>query len=154
MEPRDVLNAGARELESLLVPHGFAFRVSDEGKGSGGQYASGDFQRGNRRLELHFRWSLGLVTYHVGGWSLGPFHVGARSLGHADYVRAVKSVTGSSAQPEYPGFSDDPLSAFRHLRRDLERFGQIFLAGSNAAFTELHTWASEHPRPKGFAALQ
>ncbi len=143
MEPRDVLNAGARELESVLVPHGFAFCVSDEGKSSGGRYASGEYQRGDRRLELHFRWSLGLVKYHVGGWSLD----------HAEYVRAVQAVTGTRVQPAYPGFSDDPLAAFHHLGRDLERFGKVFLGGSDAAFAELHTWASEHPMPRGLAAL-
>ncbi len=143
MEPRDVLNAGAKELEGLLVPHGFVFRVSDEGKSSGGKYASGEYQRGDRRLELHFRWSLGLVKYHLGRWSLG----------HAEYVRAVQAVTGASVEPAYPGFSEDPLAAFRHLGQDLEHFGEVFLGGSDAAFAELHTWASEHPMPRGLAAL-
>jgi hypothetical protein len=143
VRPRDVLNAGARELESAVAPHGFGFRVTDEGWSSGGNHASGEYQRDDRRLELHLRWSLGLVRYHVG----------PRSLGHAEYVRAVQAVTGTSGQAAYPGFSDDPVAAFRHLAQDLERFGEIFLAGSHAAFAELHAWASEHPAPKGFAAL-
>ena len=116
---------------------------SDEGDSSGGRYASGEYRRGDRRLELHFRWSLGLVTYHVGGLSLD----------HAEYVRAVRAGTGTSVQPAYPGFSDDPLAAFRDLGRDLERFGEVFLGGSDEAFAEPHTWAGEHPAPKGLAAL-
>src|SRR6185503_3151202 len=118
MEPGAVLTAGARELEGLLVPQGFVFRVTDEGKSSGGGYVSGEYQRGERRLELHFRWSLGLVKYHVGEWSLG----------HAEYVRAVQAVTGIGVPAAYPGYSDDPLAAFRHLGQDLERFGEAFLS--------------------------
>jgi hypothetical protein len=64
MEAREVLAAGVRELESLLAPLGFVFRLTDEGARSGGMYASGQFERGARRLERHVRRSLGLVTYH------------------------------------------------------------------------------------------
>jgi len=139
---RDVLVIGARELESVLGPRQFTFHVTDSGSSSGGQYASGEFLRGDRRLELHLRWSLGLVKYRVAG----------RSLTHADYVRAVQA-TGATAQAEYPGFSDDPVDAFRHLAHDLEHFGQVFYDGSEAAFAALHTWVGEHPRATGLAAL-
>jgi hypothetical protein len=117
--------------------------VTDEGKGSGGSYASGDYRRDDRRLELHFRWSLGLVTYHVGAWSLE----------HVDYVRAVQAVTGTDEAAAYPGFSVDASVGFEHLAIDLERFGGVFLNGSDAQFEELHRWAGKHPRPRGLAAL-
>jgi hypothetical protein len=45
---------------------------------------------------------------------------------HEPYMRAVGVQPGENA---YPGFSDDSLEAFRHLRTDLHRFGHDFLAG-------------------------
>jgi hypothetical protein len=143
MRPRDVLTAGARELDKVLRFQGFAFRITDEGRGSGGLYASGEYRRSNRWLELHFRWSLGLVAYHVG----------SLSLAHSEYVRAVQAAAGTSTKAAYPGFSDDPLDGFRHLAYDLEQFGRVFCAGSEAEFEALHAWVVHHPRPTGLSAL-
>jgi hypothetical protein len=144
MLPSEALVAGARDMQQVFAPHGFAFALINEGRGSGGAYASGEYRRGNRRLELHYRNSLGLVAYHVG----------EVSLAHADYVRAVSALTGASALPSYPGFStDNPLVAFSHLCHDLELFGSIFLHGSDQEFASLRLWVNEHPRPKGIAAL-
>jgi hypothetical protein len=42
------------------------------------------------------------------------------------------AVTGRKWSTEYPGFSDDPLDGFRHLRADLEKHGSSFLTGSDA----------------------
>src|SRR5208283_2251673 len=52
--------------------------------------------RVDRSLELHFRHSLGLVTYRVG----------RISLAHEDYMWAV---VGQRSATHYPGFSTDPL---------------------------------------------
>jgi hypothetical protein len=41
-------------------------------------------------------------------------------------MRAAGVQSGENA---YPGFADDPLDGFRHLRADLERFGDDFLTG-------------------------
>jgi hypothetical protein len=71
--------------------------------GSGGAFATGRFTRGDQYLELHFRRSLGLVTY---GW-------GGSVLSHADYLAGLE-VTGA-----YPGYSADALDGFRHLAQDL-----------------------------------
>jgi hypothetical protein len=142
MEPRDVLAAGSRELQGLLAPQGFVFRLTDEGASSGGRYASGLFERGARRLELHVRWSLGLVTYHSG----------ALALGHSEYVRAVQGLSGTTERASYPGFSNEPMESFRCLRQDLERFGGAFVSGTDIEFAVLHRWATEHPAPRGFAA--
>ena len=143
MNPRDVLLTGAHELDAVLGPARFCFSATDEGRSSGGLYASGEYLRGDRRLELHFRWSLGLVKYHVGGLSLS----------HADYVRAVKATAGATEQAKYPGFSANPVDGFRHLADDLAHFGETFLSGSDAEFAALHAWAKEHPQAKGLAAL-
>ena len=91
-----------------MESHGFVFVALASGKSSGGWSASGEFRRERdgelRRLELHFRHSLGLVSDHVDG----------TSLSHNDYMRALK------AKNQDPGFSHDPLDGFRHLLHDLE----------------------------------
>jgi hypothetical protein len=116
------LAAGVELLSPLMHGSGFSFASLTSGKSSGGWSSSGEFRREQggelRRLELHFRHSLGLVTYHLGGITLG----------HADYMRAL------AARNEYPGFSDDPLDGFRHLRHDLERYGADFLTGPGDEF--------------------
>jgi hypothetical protein len=143
MEPAEALRAGASELKGILGLHEFVFSTGTEGKGSGGRFASGEFRRGDRRLDLHFRFALGLVTYHVG----------AHSLPHSEYVRAVRETTDAGGEPSYPGFSADPTEAFVHLADDLKRFGRIFLCGQDHEFLELAAWARGHPAPTGFAAL-
>lgn len=114
----ETLTQHAKLLEPLLVSHGFGFKIAATGKGSGGYFAAGEFTRGDRRLELHFRYSLGIVTYH-----LGP-----SSMDHAEYMR---SVLGKQYASHYPGFSSDPLDAFRDLLRDLEEHCGEFLEGSD-----------------------
>lgn len=115
-DPESRLKEGAEILMRPLQPCGFAFHIRRRGSGgSGGASAEGWFISGNKRLELHFRWSLGLVTYHVGD----------RSLGHDDYMRSLR-VRHAAA---YPGFSEQPLAAFEHLSSDLTRYCQDFLRG-------------------------
>ena len=118
MSPRDVLTKGASLLEPVLTPHSFSFVFREEGRGSGGVFAVGEFVRDERRLELHYRWSLGLVTYHVG----------AAHVSHAGYMEEL----GVRQFAAYPGFSDDPLDGFRHLAGDLARFAADFLIGDGA----------------------
>ena len=117
----ETLAAGRAELDPVLVPHGFAWRAGSSGRGSGGHFASGEYVRGNRRLEIHFRVSLGMVKYHVGEmW-----------LDHPSYMRVV---LGSDGGNQYPGFSDDPIDWFRHLAHDLSHYCWTFLTGSNGQF--------------------
>jgi hypothetical protein len=130
MEPIEVLRQGVVILDPVCAPHGFRFCNEQTGRGSGGLFASGEYVRGDRRFELHFRASLGLVTYHV-----GPL-----SLPHDEYLRALRVLPGECA---YPGFSDDPLDGFRHLKTDLERFGQEFLAGDASVFLNAARAAAE-----------
>ena len=104
-------------LDDVLVPHGFRFHFRDEGTGSGGPFAWGEYVRGERRLEIHFRYSLGLVTYQLG----------ARSLAHAAYITAL----GAAERARYPAASEDPLDAFRDLAHDLsDVIAPDFLEGS------------------------
>ena len=98
-----VLKAGAAILTPVLAPAGFTFHLTSDRHSSGGDFATSRFTKGTQYLELHFRHSLGMVTY---GWD-------DTAISHADYLRGL-AVTGS-----YPGYSDDPLGGFRHLAVDL-----------------------------------
>jgi len=144
MNPVEVLREGAAVLASILGPDGFTFVETGSGSSSGGHYASGEFRRENRRLELHVRWSLGLVTYHVGD---------AR-LSHQDLTRAVAATRHLHEPAQYPGFSDQPVDGFRHLGADLVRFGRVFTQGTAEEFSALVAWVRQHPKPKGLKALQ
>jgi hypothetical protein len=69
-------------------------------------------------MDLHFRWTLGLVSY---AWD-------SVVVSHADYLR------GLDATGAYPGFSEDPLDGFRHLAQDLAGPLAGFVAGDRAEF--------------------
>jgi hypothetical protein len=112
--PKDALLDGVRILEPLLLTNGFQFRFGGAGSGSGGDFAWGEFVRDDRRLELHFRRSLGLVRYHVG----------QQSSSHESYMREL----GIWDQCRYPGFADDPMNAFNELTHDLD-YADDFLVG-------------------------
>jgi len=119
----EILQCGADILAPVLVPHGFRFAIVDFGSSSGGAAAHGDFVHGERRLELHFRWSLGLVTYHVG----------SLSLAHDDYLRAL---LGRSRAGHYPGTSEEPLAGFEALRQDLVEHCSDFVSGTGEQFRQ------------------
>jgi hypothetical protein len=119
-----MLQSGAELLASVLVPNGFAFEVLGSGKGSGGLFAFGQFKRGERRLEFHFRYSLGMVCYH-----LGPC-----SMSHEDYMHAV---LGERHVSKYPGFSNQPMDGFRDLFSDLQEHGADFLTGTDECLLQL-----------------
>ena len=139
MDAIEALCEGSSLLESVLAPFGFAFRVLGSGDSSGGRFASGVFEHDERRLEFSFRYSLGLVTYSIGG----------ASLSHSEYMRAL----GHASDASYPGFSSDPLDGFRHLRQDLERFGSEFLTGDETDFERRCEWVASNPAPSGIGAI-
>jgi hypothetical protein len=134
--PKEALLDGAKILDAVLLPKGFRFQFRKEGKGSGGNFACGEFVREDRRLELHFRQSLGLVRYHVGD----------QSAFHESYMREL----GGWDQCRYPGFSEDPAAAFHDLAHDLG-LADDFLSGSaavlrTAAATEASGTAEQNKR--------
>ena len=144
MTPTEILEQGAAELAKVLGPAGFVFIDAGEESTSGGPSASGEFFRGDRRLELHVRSALGLVRYHFGDYAIS----------HEDLVRGVRGTERTAGPSEYPGFADDPLAGFRHLRADLERFGAVFLTGGAKAFRALKKWLDKNPRKSGLAGLE
>jgi hypothetical protein len=113
--PRDSLFAGVEILSAVLLPHGFVFAFRDEGHGSGGSSARGEYVRADRRLQLHYRHSLGEVAYHAAG----------RKATHESYMREL----GAWSQCRYPGFSSQYLQVFHALAHDLG-FADDFLTGS------------------------
>jgi hypothetical protein len=119
--PERIVEEGHRILDAVLLPHGFAYRKGLHGKHHAGDFARGEYVRGDRRIEIHFRHSLGLVTYYLGDLQLV----------HADYMRALLGAQGGN---RYPGFYDDPMEAFRELAFDLEHFCSDFLSGDGAEF--------------------
>ena len=115
--PKGSLLEGAEILEKVLAPNDFHFQFHGEGKSSGGTYAWGEFIRGDRRLELHVRFNLGLVRYHAG----------TESASHDYYMREI----GALERCHYPGFAEDPREAFLGLAHDLAFVGD-FLTGTGA----------------------
>jgi len=119
--PEEILRQGSELLMPEFAKYGFVFVRLGRGESSGGRFASVEFRKGDRSFEFHFRSSLGTVSYHFG----------SESISHEEYMC---SVLGKPNLSRYPGFSNDPLDAFRHLRDDLQNHCVKFLEGTNEAF--------------------
>ncbi len=114
-KPEARLRAGVTVIATVLLPHGFRFVFRESGSGSGGPFASGEFVRGDRRLELHLRQSLDLVRYHLG----------SHSASHEYYMKEL----GEWPRCDYPGFHNDPVDPFERLAHDLKFAGE-FMSGN------------------------
>ena len=114
-DPKIKLLEGVKCIEQILAPCGFQFQFRGEGKGAGGYFAWGEFVREDRRIELHFRYSLGLIRYHVGN----------HSASHESYMKEL----GVWDQCRYPGFSENYLDAFEDLAHDIA-LAEDFLTGA------------------------
>ena len=113
-----ILDAGSKIVGDVIGTHGFVWAPGKTHTGHPGNAARGAFVRGDRQLELGFRWSLGPVIYRIG----------TVSVSHETLMKS----SGHYAEAEYPGFSTDPVEAFRHLAGDLQRFGGDFMFGDGA----------------------
>jgi len=129
-DPTEILRQGRFVLDTVLLRYGFTFVVGPSGRTCGGPSASGTYVNGDRKLEVHYRYSLGLVTYHFGG----------ESIDHQSYMRALLGPNGSN---RYPGFSDEPLDAFEGLAYDLENYATAFLKGDFDGFVRCVIAAKE-----------
>jgi hypothetical protein len=140
MDPHEILNNGRKALDAVLVGRGFAYKETEGGRSSGGQYASGRYVKGDRYLEIHFRHSLGLVRYHIG----------ELSLSHEDYMRALVGPNGGN---KYPGFPNDPIDAFGDLAYDIQMFCQDFLSGPGEEFARCAKIAKVSENRSGFSRM-
>jgi len=135
-----ILEEGRKLIDPIMKANGFRWEAGPSGKSSGGYFASGQYvKENNRRLELHLRHSLGLVTYHIA----------KLSLSHEDYMVH----TAGKGKYQYPGFSSDPLDGFRHLARDLENYASDFLSGSGEEFKKAKQMAEEQSKLSGFKKI-
>ena len=107
---------------------GFKFELIATGKGSGGHFSYGHFIKEGasfgetKRIELHFRYSLGLVGYYIDD-------VG---LSHQEYIDFV----GKHGQSKYPNFSDNPQDAFNCLLWDLQNLLNDFTENDARIFKQ------------------
>ena len=122
-DQKKILEQGAEILAQVLAPHDFKYYLVTSGKAHGGAFAQGEFVRSNRKLELHFRYSLGIVNYHIG----------KQVLSHVSYMRGLLRRNGLS---HYPPFSEGPLAGFEALRHDLTEYCSDFIDGNGEQFSE------------------
>ena len=137
--PNECLRKGSAILDPVLCKYGFEFKWGGSGHSSGGPFAFGSFVNGDRRLELHFRHSLGLVEYHFG----------KLSLDHESYMRVVLPAGGN----HYPGFSEKPEAQFEDLKFDFEHFADVFLLENAEEFSRCADGAKEWKSKQGFSRL-
>ena len=140
----EILNEGLKYVSPIMEENGFKWVGEKSGNGSGGAFSSGKFVKYNiikdkRTLELHFRYSLGLVTYQIGNVKLS----------HEEYMNYAAGKNKS----EYPGFSENPLDAFKDLANDLNNYAQDFLKGSGKEFKLAKEEAEKRNKLSGFQKL-
>ena len=138
--PTEILREGCSIFDPVMNEHGFSFQEGPAGRSSGGPSASGVYVNADRRLEIHFRYSLGLVTYQYK----------ERSIDHESYMHALLGYNGGN---RYPGFSDDTLAAFHGLAYDMQHFATAFLTGDFKEFARCVVTAEEWKKTPGFARL-
>jgi arsenate reductase len=109
------LKSGASLLDDVFRPHAFKFGGVREQTTGNRSIAVGTFQRRGRAVELQVRSGVLVAVYLANG----------KRLPHPEYLERL----GVASQMRFPGFSKDPLNAFRRLRADLLRFGKPFLTG-------------------------
>jgi hypothetical protein len=118
----------------------FSFADGHSGLGSGGHYASGVYVNAARKIEIHYRYSLGLVTYHFGQAFTDP----------ESYMRVL---LGDKTANRYPSFSDDPLAAFRDLADNVQNLASAFLEGDFERFASYAAAAEQWKKIAGIAGI-
>ena len=139
MEPMELLEQGRKILAPILESHGFVYERGVAEIGSGGAFARGAFVRLDHRLEFSVRGGLGEVVYRVG----------ETRIAHEALMREI----AGPRQARYPGFSDEPLDGFRHLRDALEQYGKSFLRTMDEDFYAFAARALQGQSRGGFGRL-
>ena len=135
----EMLQLGKKRLDLVMSANGFIWESLSAGNGSGGPFASGRYMKGDRSLELHVRFSLGVVTYHIGNLSIG----------HEEYMRH----SAPKGAAHYPGFPDDPLDGFDNLAHDLSLYASDFLSGPGNEFKSAKVASEKRAKTSGFQRL-
>jgi hypothetical protein len=117
--PEEMLERGVAILAPTLAPHGFTYVSSHSGKGSGGAFASGTFTRGERRLSLHHRWGLGIVTFEIDRLTVPHEHY-ISFLGVADRSKLLWTPLASG------------LDRYQALQFDIETLCDDFTTGDGS----------------------
>jgi hypothetical protein len=110
----------------VLEVRGFRFVSRENGKGSGGYFASVEFAKGDRTLRLWLRRSSLGVRYEIAG----------HGLNHEEYMRELLAPGGGN---RFPSYSADTMVAFAALRADLQQFALDFLDGPGDEFMRCWT---------------
>jgi hypothetical protein len=131
--PSEIVREGCAILDPLLHKYGFSYVEGPAGP-------SGAYTNGERKLEFSYRFSLGLVTYFFGAFSID----------HESFMYFVPAARGNH---KYPGYSSDPLSGFHSLAHDLDHFGGSFLKGDFAQFSQYVVTAWNWKKLPGLARL-
>lgn len=131
-DPKTQLLEGAKILSPRMLASGFTFAPEEAGPASGGAFARGSYTKGDRRLELHYRWGLGIVRYHIA----------EHALDHDVYMRLL----GVYPQSQWVRVKmDKTIDGFRRLLFDLEHFCHDFLQGPGEHFVELADKFAQDP---------
>jgi hypothetical protein len=122
MRPLPELIDGLKLLEPFLTKYGFTLDKFENQKGSGGQFTTATYIKGNKKFVIGYRASIGELYYQCGKLTVGhPFYL--EQLGHKDKMK-------------FPDFqSDDKLQSFRHILQDFELIKKDFFEGDG---TELN----------------
>jgi hypothetical protein len=135
------LAKGAELLGPLLESHGFAFTAGEAGRGSGGDFSTGHFARGDHTVSFSVRHGLGLVEYSVAG----------QRITHEEFLR----YSGAWGRRSYPGFGGSVEDDFRALLNDLCTHFDAFFSPDPAQFLAVIAARNVEPNKfKGLAALE
>ena len=138
-EASAILQEGRKYIDPIMEANGFHWKDGRSGNSSGGFSDSGEYIKENRKLELHFRWSLGMVKYHIG----------ESQISHENYMLHL----AGKGKATYPGFSKEPLDAFKHLADDLQKYGEDFLSGDGTKLIGAVEKQKEKNKLSGFQRL-
>ncbi len=137
MNPVDELAKGVLILDRVMLSNGFKYVAGTIGTSSGGLYASGSYEKANRKLGFSIRYSLGCVDYQIG----------KEKISHTEYLRVI------NARGKYPGFSNEIKVSFQNLAEDIEKYGSVFLNGTDLEFNKIIELSKNKPKKSGFGAL-
>lgn len=117
---------------SYLKENEFLLSNSQIDKGSGGFFIICRFEKGNRKINIFYRYSLGPVEYSIG----------ENKIDHVSYMKFLQV----DEKSKYPGFTDSPEESFKNLLSDIKNYCQDFICGDGDQFQEFSRKLRTDPR--------